>query len=413
MQSERLAESTNTELLEDTTTPSGEAALVEAQVAILTAGEFAIESSRVPSTAIAQELLVLRGRLLRASSEIFPRWLSELNKHGYTPLLRHGPPDAPGKVELHILRGAARREPERLTTVLVLFALTVLSTLFVGSLATEAGMAAATWREALHPRTLLGGWPFALALLSILLAHELGHYFAARYHGVAVTLPYFIPMPLGFGTMGAVIQMREPLSDRRKLFDIGVAGPLAGLVLAIPLWVAGLLTSPIQRIEGQDGAMQLGTSLLTKIADGVIFGWLRPEIPAGSDVFVNQVGFAAWIGLLVTAINLLPVGQLDGGHTVFALFGERARRVNLAVLGFMALLGVAGLPPVQRLLPALEPYGFTGWFFWLFLVVAVIGPFHPPALDDVTELDGKRRLIGFVVLALFVLIFIPSPLRLL
>lgn len=404
-------------LSEESAIPTGEAALVEAQIAVLTAGEFAIESATAPAQGhptglpgpVPPALLVLRGRLLRPSAELFPRWLRELKMHGYTPMLRSGPAEDPGQVSLYILRGVAKREPERLTTVAVLFLLTVVSTLFAGSLFTEAGMAAESMLDLLNPRVLLGGWPFALALLSILLAHELGHYFAARYHGVAVTLPYFIPMPLGFGTMGAVIRMREPLSDRRKLFDVGVAGPLAGLVLALPLWIAGLLTSSVMPVTGSEGVIFFGNSLLTRATDRLVFGWLRPDIPAGFDVFLNQVGFAAWIGLLVTAINLLPVGQLDGGHTVFALFGERARRINLAALGLMTLLGLAGLPPVQALIPGLESFGFLGWLMWAFLIVSIIGPFHPPALDDVTELNAGRRMVGFVVLLIMLLIFIPVP----
>ena len=126
---------------------------------------------------------------------------------------------------------------------------------------------------------------------------------------------------------------------------------------------------------------------------------------------MNGVTFAAWIGLLVTALNLLPVGQLDGGHTVFALFGEKARYVNIATLALMTLLGIAGLAPLQAAMPWLVNIGYTGWFFWLMLIGLVIGPFHPPALDDVTELDPRRRYIGYAVIIIFILVFIPVPLR--
>ncbi len=126
---------------------------------------------------------------------------------------------------------------------------------------------------------------------------------------------------------------------------------------------------------------------------------------------MNQVTFAAWIGLLVTAINLLPVGQLDGGHAVYALFGRQARYVNLAALAVMAFLAVAGLEPLQRLMPVLVNIGYSGWFLWLGLLFVVVGPFHPPALNDVARLDAGRRRIGYLVIVLFVLIFVPAPFR--
>ena len=126
---------------------------------------------------------------------------------------------------------------------------------------------------------------------------------------------------------------------------------------------------------------------------------------------MNNVTFAAWFGLLVTALNLLPVGQLDGGHTVFALFGDRARYINIATLFVMGLLGIAGLEPIQQQVPALIDVGFVGWFVWLGLIFFMIGPFHPPALDDVTELDPKRRLLGYVIILIFILTFVPVPLR--
>ncbi|MGL4650891.1 MAG: site-2 protease family protein, partial [Caldilineaceae bacterium] len=241
--------------------------------------------------------------------------------------------------------------------------------------------------------------------------HEFGHYFAARYHKVAVTLPYFIPMPFGFGTLGAFIQLREPIADRRKLFDIGVAGPLAGLLLAVPLLFLGLSTAQVEFAPAAEGSMRMGNSLLTHVAQWLSFGRILPDVATSEDVILNQVTFAAWIGLLVTALNLLPVGQLDGGHTVFALFGERARPINIATLLILGVLAAASLGPVQAVLPWLADVAYSGWFIWILLILLVIGPFHPPALDDVTTLDPRRRLIGFAVILIFVITFVPVPIR--
>lgn len=309
------------------------------------------------------------------------------------------------------MAGIVRTSRPRAWINALLFLLTVVSTLFVGSLYSDVALEFQSAWELLHPANLARGLPFAASLLGILAAHEFGHYFAARYHKVAVTLPYFIPMPLTFGTLGAFIQLKEPIPDRRKLFDIGVAGPLAGLLLAIPLLLVGLSTSEVAIPPPNTPLMLEGNSLLYLAAKWLLFGALLPDPATGRDVFMNQVTFAAWIGLLVTALNLLPVGQLDGGHTVFALFGRKARYINLAAVGLLALLATAGVPFVQELLPALASVGYTGWFLWLFLILTLIGVEHPPALDDVTTLDPRQRLVGIVVIVLFVLLFVPVPLR--
>ena len=269
-----------------------------------------------------------------------------------------------------------------------------------------------TLEELFLPQNLIQGWPFAVTVMGILTAHEFGHYFAARYHKVAVTLPYFIPLPISpFGTMGAFIRLKEPISDRRKLFDIGVAGPLAGIVLAVPLIFIGLSTSDMTIIRPNSGGMLEGNSIFYYFAKFLVFGQGLSNWETGEDVLMNQVTFGAWIGLLVTALNLLPVGQLDGGHTVFALLGNRARYVNMAVLAMMGVLGVLGLASVQEQIPGLENIGWSGWFIWLGLIFFIIGPFHPPALDDVTELDERRRWVGYLVVAIFILTFTPVPMR--
>lgn len=389
-----------------------EAALLEAQVSRLVAGELAIESVEAPEEPRRDGVIVVRGRLLRPSAEVFARWLRELNLRGYTPLLRPDPAREPGRVLLRVMQGVGSRAPSRLATHVILFVLTILSTLFVGAQLSPAAATISSMEEVLDPRFILQGWPFAATLLVILTAHEFGHYFAARYHKVAVTLPYFIPLPVGFGTMGAFIQTREPVRDRRQLFDIGVAGPLAGLVLAVPLLFVGLSGSEIVHAPAGLRAELVGNSLLYWGAKYLVFGQPLPNLETGALVGMSPVTFAAWVGLLVTAINLLPVSQLDGGHTVFALFGERARIINWAALGMMAVLGLAGLGLVQDRLPALQAVGYTGWLIWLFLIFFIIGPYHPPALDDVTPLDGRRRLVGFLVIVIFILVFVPVPFRL-
>jgi membrane-associated protease RseP (regulator of RpoE activity) len=382
--------------------------------------DLAVESVQIPHNPL-RDPVVLRGLLRRPSAEVFGRWLADFNRRGYTPLLRQDAHslrgDAGDAVLLEVMAGAVPRTPSRAWINLLLFVLTVISTLFVGALYGELDVDLSLppdqiiWQILTTPALLLSGWPFAGTLLGILTAHEFGHYFAARYHNVAVTLPYFIPMPLTFGTMGAFIRLKEPVPDRRKLFDIGVAGPLAGLVVAVPLLFFGLSTSPVMVPPAIEGAVLEGNSLLYYYAKVWTLGQPLPDPVTGLDVIMNRVTFAAWIGLLVTALNLLPLGQLDGGHTVFALFGRRARIFNWATMGGMLLLGIAGLERLQEVFPALIDIGWTGWFFWLVLINLLGGPFHPPALDDVTELDAKRRWIGYFVIFIFLITFVPVPLR--
>ena len=373
--------------------------------------DMSIYSTQVNRDTTQQGLLTVRGRLLRPSADVFPTWLRAFNQQGYTPFLRPLADGDADEVELNVVSGVAPKSRPRAWINGLLFVLTVVSTLFVGALYGEAAASVTSAGDLLRPSFLLTGWPFAATLLGILAAHEFGHYFAARYHKVGVTLPYFIPMPFGFGTLGAFIRMTEPVPDRRKLFDIGVAGPIAGLILAVPLLFVGLSTSPMMVPPSSPGAMLEGNSILYYTAKFLVFGKVLPNPLTGEDVLMNQVTFAAWIGLLVTALNLLPVGQLDGGHTVFALFGEKARYINMAAISVLALFAVASLAPVQTILPVAERVGFNGWFIWLLLIMLVIGPFHPPALDDVTRLDFRRRLVGYAVIVIFILTFVPVPMR--
>jgi len=391
--------------------PAEEAQKLAYEIRALVANDLSIESVQTTRDQ-RQGAVVVQGRLLRPSHEVFTPWMTALNKLGYTPMLRPIPGGAPDEVRLHILAGVAPKPSSNVWINAILFVLTVCSTLWVGYLYSGAPLPTVNSIPTTLWQIVVYGWPFALTLLAILTAHEFGHYFAARYHNLSVTLPYFLPFPLPpFGTFGAFIRLKEPVPDRRKLFDIGVAGPLAGFILAVPLLFYGLASSPVMVVEPTTGGYVEGNSILYYSAKLATFGKALPNAATGEDVLMNQITTAAWIGLLVTALNLLPVGQLDGGHTLFALFGEKARYANMATIGAMAIFAVAGLEQVQRFLPFLSAVGFTGWFLWLGLIFFVIGPYHPPALDDVTRLNAGRRWLGYLMIVIFIITFVPVPLR--
>ena len=242
------------------------------------------------------------------------------------------------------------------------------------------------------------GLPFALSLLSILLAHELGHYFTSRRYGVPASLPYFVPLPIPdflgnvLGTMGAVIVMKGRVTNRRVMLDIGSAGPLIGLVVAIPVLLIGLSLSQVQPLPVDQAYSMEGNSLLYLLLKYAIFGRWLPA--GGEDVFIHPVAFAGWAGLLVTSFNLIPTGQLDGGHVLYSLLGERARLLTWPIILILAALGLLVWP---------------GWFLWAGLVF-LFGQKHPGPLDRITQLDTKRKILAVVVLAVFVLTFTPMPL---
>lgn len=261
---------------------------------------------------------------------------------------------------------------------------------------------------------LLTGWVYALPLMGILTCHELGHYIAARRHGVAASLPYFLPLYKlsPFGTLGAVITM-PPIRSRNALLDIGAAGPLAGLVVAIPVLCAGLTLSPVEP-QPSTAYIQEGQSILYWLLKRLVAG----SIPAGHDVMLHPTAEAGWVGLFVTMINLLPWGQLDGGHIAYALLGPRqdqlARKVRLAVLGFFlynalkfvapVLLGTSQMPLEVAIGNSLT---WLVWFGFLGLLGRFSGHEHPPC--EGPPLDGRRRQVAIGCLALFVLLFMPTP----
>jgi membrane-associated protease RseP (regulator of RpoE activity) len=265
-----------------------------------------------------------------------------------------------------------------------------------------------------------GGLAFAATLMGILLCHEMGHYLVARRHGVEVSLPYFIPMPphFTFGTLGAVIQMRRPIADRDALLDVGAAGPLAGLAVAVPLLLIGLGRSEIGVIE--PGAVLEGNSIFYVVAKLVVFGRVLPD--GSTDVLLHPMAFAAWVGILVTMINLIPIGQLDGGHVLRAWIGDRHERVS--ALLHRALLAVAVLVAAVMLAIARARGagwgdalawagpGASPWLVWAGLLLLLRraggGRYHPPV--GAGELSPGRRRLARLVLVVFVLIFTPVPL---
>ena len=295
--------------------------------------------------------------------------------------------------------------PLRRALPFVLFALTVVSVLHTGA-------------EYVGATSIHRGWTFALPLMTILLAHELGHYFAARIHRVPASLPHFLPLPYlsPFGTAGAIIGMTSRIASRRALLDIGAAGPLAGLVFALPILAVGLTLSDVKPVSTP--SLVEGNSLLY-LAMKAAFA--KP-IPDGYDVYLHPTAFAGWTGLFLTMVNLLPIGQLDGGHVAYALFGERAN-----TLGRVLHRGLLGLFVVNATRNFWRARGLglnqetittaisnsTFWLLWFGLTALVLrasGGVHPPT-DEGESLGAGRKLVAVTCLAFFVLLFMATPLR--
>ncbi len=371
---------------------------------------FRVDHIETPRQA-AQGTIHFIGDLLMRDSEaaydlIAQRWLT----HQYTPLLRR----RDGQITLIAQPGVIIPKQSNPWINLALLIITLISVLFTGAAYECQGCVPATLAE------WLAGLPMMLAMMGILLAHEFGHYFAAKYHKVAVTLPYFIPLPIvsPVGTMGAFIQLRQPFKTKKQLFDIGVAGPLGGLILAIPLIFWGVANSPVQEIVRGDNSVLEGNSLFYLSVKFLLHGQLLPSfenyshlpswieflsllagvLPAGGgvDIYLNSLAFAAWFGLFVTAMNLLPVGQLDGGHVIYCLLGEHARWLGLFLVGVMFILGI---------------FWWSGWLLWAILVFFVIGPGHPPPLYDLVPLGWPRTLLAYVMIFIFIILFMPNPLQ--
>lgn len=283
-----------------------------------------------------------------------------------------------------------------------LFFLTFLTTTVGGSLF-QGGNPFST------PADLARGLPYSVPLMSILLAHELGHYFACRRHHLKATLPYFIPVPpplFLFGTLGAFIKIKSPIQDRRALLDVGVAGPLAGMVLAIPIAAMGISLSDFVPFAGEEGNLLLGESLLFRFLMELIKG----PAPEGAQLLLHPMAFAGWIGFLVTAFNLLPASQLDGGHIFYSLWPRTHRLMTRLVVLSLLVLGLAA---------------WQGWVLWA-LLVTLMGTRHPPVIQDLEPtgvwpfgqlphlppgLDQRRRRLGVIALVIFGVTFTPIPLK--
>jgi membrane-associated protease RseP (regulator of RpoE activity) len=300
--------------------------------------------------------------------------------------------------------------------------LTLFSVLFVGTLLHYDGPLSGDLTQLL-PRLLPAleqGLAYGLSLIVVLLAHEFGHYLAGRYHHTTVTLPYFIPFPLPpFGTLGAFIQLKETPKNRRILLDIGIAGPLCGLLVTIPILLLGLSLSPLDRLPltttPMQGLSMEGNSLLYLLLKYLVFGkwlpqplsyggmvpilyWIRylftaaPLPLGGTDVMLHPVAYAGWVGLLVTGLNLIPAGQLDGGHLLYVLVGQNARRILPWIILALLALGMI----------------WSGWWLWAFLAF-MFGRVHAEPLDQITPLDPRRRAIAILGLILFIFVFTPVP----
>ncbi len=291
-----------------------------------------------------------------------------------------------GQVYLNLEEPATQHAVKRKRDFLIpiaLFILTVATTIIAGAM--QKGV-----NPFQEPLRLIEGIPFSLTLLTILLTHEFGHFFASRTHGVQASLPYFIPAPPFLaGTFGAVIKTRSPIMDKRALLDIGATGPLAGFITSIIVTIIGLNFSTIITIPEEKEVLGLGSSLIFSILSYLVIG----HVPEGQDILLHPIAFAGWIGFFITSLNLLPIGQLDGGHIVYAVFGRWHRLISITMIAILTVFGV---------------FTWQGWLFWAVLVT-ILGIKHPPLMDGQIALDRRRKIIGWLSLTVFVLTFIPLP----
>jgi len=361
-----------------------------------------------------------RGRLYLDSMEAYDRLKPVFTREDTTLLFR-------SKGEEHIILavpGLIRPKRSNPWLNLGLFLLTLFSMLLSGVMYGYQGPIGANLGQFFLNllRRLDRGIPFAVSLLGILAAHEFGHYLAARYHKTAVSLPYFLPFPSSpFGTLGAFIQLKEPPRNRRVLLDIGLAGPLAGLIVAIPILLLGLSLSEIgilplsaeeafgQGLEG-NSLIYLGAKYLVTrriLPAPVDFGgvnpvlyWVRyfflglPVPYGGLDVFMHPIAWAGWAGLLVTALNLIPAGQFDGGHIIYVLLGRRAARLLPFIVVALVVMGVV----------------WPGWYLWAGMIF-FLGRTYAQPLDNITPLDRRRKALAIAGLIIFLLVFTPVPFR--
>jgi len=311
-----------------------------------------------------------------------------LSSSGYIPLLRY----EKGEHIIYILKKPKQKTKPVWLNFALLFA-TIITTVLTGSLL-HIGFAdiqsLPNFMMVFYPENLFyGAVLFSLPLMSILFIHEMGHYVISKKHDLDTSLPFFIPVPpilpgFNIGTFGALISSHDPMPDKKALFDVGISGPIAGFIVAVPVTIIGIMTSEVVSISSiTTGETVLGTSLLFYILSDLLV-----QLPAGFALDLNAIAFAGWIGLLITSINLLPAGQLDGGHIFRAVLGEKQKYASWIAVFIMI---------------------FTGWWFFAFIIILLIGIVHPPPLNDNSTLDLKRKLLFFVALAILILCFIPFP----
>lgn len=338
------------------------------------AGVMQIEQEGSAPSGMQQVVAQFRGHLLIPPAEALEQLEPTFEQLGVHAYLTHD--ENSDRQLFTVLRGRFKSQPRQVWVNILMVGLTFLSLMFVAS----------------NGGYLWEGLPYAISIMLILGAHELGHYFAARYHRVNVTLPYFIPMPITlFGTFGAFIQLREPMKNKRVLFDVGIAGPLAGLIFAVPILFIGLATSQVGPTPDVT-YIQEGNSIFYAVAKLITFGEFLPS--GGQDVSINQLAWAGWTGLFITGLNLIPLGQLDGGHVSYSLFGRQIKGLYMPLLmGFLLLTFLN--------------------FAWFPLVILLffLGRVHATPLDDITPLDTRRRLLGYFILVVFILIFVPNPIE--
>jgi len=360
-----------------------------------------------------------RGKFLIDSETAYEQLSTALKPHNITPLFRN----QDGVPTILLIKGVVQPKPSKVWINILLFVLTVFSMLYVGTMYTLGGSydgPATPNFQTLFPYikdSLGGGIAFTASMLGILLAHEFGHYFMARHHKTEVSLPYFLPFPNLLGTMGAVILTKEIPRNKKILLDIGIAGPLAGLVVTIPVLFIGLATSNLHQLPTvlSNGIAFEGNSLLYLGIKYLVHGmwlpqpadfgnlppllyWVRyfftghPLPYGGLDVTMNSVALAGWAGLLITGLNLIPVGQLDGGHLIYGILGKRTKKIVPFIVGALFILG----------------FVWTGWWLWAMLLL-VFNRRHGEPLDEITPIDSNRKLLAIFGLILFILIFIPVP----
>ncbi len=311
-----------------------------------------------------------------------------LSEKGYIPMLRY----EKGEHIIYVIRKPKKKEKPVWVNISLLIA-TIITTSLTGSILYIGYND--IWNiprimDIFMPENLFNGiLLFALPLMSILFVHEMGHYFISKKHGIATSLPFFIPIPpimpsFNIGTFGALISSRDPMPNRKALFDVGISGPLAGFIVAVPVTIIGILYShPAPLTEPAAGEIILGGSILfTFLSTNIL------NISAGTPIDINLIAFAGWVGLLITSINLLPAGQLDGGHIFRAFLGEKQKYA-----GWIAVMIMI----------------FTGWFFFAIIIMFMMGMQHPPPLNDATPLDMKRKLLFFIALVILIVCYIPYP----